>query len=312
MEQEFKDKLTEDATLQAQVLDILKGTEVGKAYTETVAKNYFEQNIGSEHRKIYDFVDNALKSEGLDKPEGVKTSEWVNMIAKQNKELSDKISTMSANPDKKELSDKISTMSANPDKLAEQIDALTQKHKKEKQTFNKIAQEEIAKRDAEINNLKKIQTDVMKQSEIQKSVAKLEFNKGLDEKLINDIIQVKTQILIHNSKIEDGVVVWCNPDGTPIKDGILNASLDSILRSEFDSVLHKSVAGGNAGTQPTNTGTFNGQQVIVDTTRFKTQEEFLNEFNKVAQSKGIAKGEQYDSLYWDAFERYNVKELREI
>jgi hypothetical protein len=296
MEQEFKDKLTEDATLQAQVLDILKGTEVGKAYTETVAKNYFEQNIGSEHRKIYDFVDNALKSEGLDKPEGVKTSEWVNMIAKQNKELSDKISTMSANPDK----------------LAEQIDALTQKHKKEKQTFNKIAQEEIAKRDAEINNLKKIQTDVMKQSEIQKSVAKLEFNKGLDEKLINDIIQVKTQILIHNSKIEDGVVVWCNPDGTPIKDGILNASLDSILRSEFDSVLHKSVAGGNAGTQPTNTGTFNGQQVIVDTTRFKTQEEFLNEFNKVAQSKGIAKGEQYDSLYWDAFERYNVKELREI
>ena len=296
MEQEFKDKLTQDATLQAQVLDILKGTEVGKAYTETVAKNYFEQNVGSEHRKIYDFVDNALKSEGLDKPEGVKTSEWVNMIAKQNKELSDKISTMSANPDK----------------LAEQIDALTQKHKKEKQNFNKVAQDEIAKRDAEIQQLKKIQTDVMKQSEIQKSVAKLEFNKGLDEKLINDIIQVKTQILIHNSKIEDGVVVWCNPDGTPIKDGILNASLDSILRSEFDSVLHKSVAGGNAGTQPTNTGTFNGQQVIVDTTRFKTQEEFLNEFNKVAQSKGIAKGEQYDSLYWDAFERYDVKQLREI
>ncbi len=296
MEQEFKDKLTTDATLQAKVLDILKGTEVGKAYTETVAKNYFEQNVGSEHRKIYDFVDNALKSEGLDKPEGVKTSEWVNMIAKQNKELSDKISTMSANPDK----------------LAEQIDALTQKHKKEKQNFNKVAQDEIAKRDAEIQQLKKIQTDVMKQSEIQKSVAKLEFNKGLDEKLINDIIQVKTQILIHNSKIEDGVVVWCKPDGTPIKDGILNASLDSILRSEFDSVLHKSVAGGNAGTQPTNTGTFNGQQVIVDTTRFKTQEEFLTEFNKVAQSKGIAKGEQYDSLYWDAFERYDVKQLREI
>lgn len=296
MEQEFKDKLTTDVTLQAKVLDILKGTDVGKAYTETVAKNYFEQNVGSEHRKIYDFVDNAMKSEGLDKPEGVKTSEWVNMIAKQNKELSDKISTMSANPDK----------------LAEQIDALTQKHKKEKQTFNKVAQDEIAIRDAEIQQLKQVQTDVMKQSEIQKSVAKLEFNKGLDEKLINDIIQVKTQILIHNSKIEDGVVVWCKPDGTPIKDGILNASLDSIIRSEFESVLHTSVGGGNAGTQPTQTGQFNGQQVIVDTSRFKTQEEFLTEFSKIAQSKGIAKGEQYDSLYWDAFERYDVKQLREI
>ena len=89
MEQDFKDKLSTDPSLQAKVLDILKGTEVGKAYTETVAKNYFEQNIGQEHRKIYDFVDDAIKQNGFDKPDGVKTSEWVNMIAKQNKELND-------------------------------------------------------------------------------------------------------------------------------------------------------------------------------------------------------------------------------
>lgn len=296
MEQEFKDKLTTDATLQAQVLDILKGTDVGKAYTETVAKNYFEQNVGSEHRKIYDFVDNALKSEGLDKPEGVKTSEWVNMIAKQNKELSDKIANSSANPDK----------------LAQQIEELTNKHKKEKQNFNKVAQDEIAKRDAEIKELKTVQTDIMKKSEIQSELSKITFNKGLGENLINDIVEVKTQILVHNSKIEDGVVIWCKPDGTPFKDGILNATLASILKTELDSVIHKTVPGGNAGTQPSNTGTFDGQQVIVDTTKFKTQEEFLKEFNKIAQSKGIAKGEQYDSLYWDAVKRYGVDKLSEF
>ena len=50
MEQEFKDKIKEDKTLQSQLLDILKGTETGKAYTETVAKNYFEQNISQEHK----------------------------------------------------------------------------------------------------------------------------------------------------------------------------------------------------------------------------------------------------------------------
>ena len=33
MEQEFKDKLSQDKTLQAQVLDVLKGTEVGEADT---------------------------------------------------------------------------------------------------------------------------------------------------------------------------------------------------------------------------------------------------------------------------------------
>lgn len=296
MENEFKDKLSSDPTLQAQVLDILKGTEVGKQYTETVAKNYFEQNIGQEHRKIYDFVDDAIKSTGKEKPDGVKTSEWVKMIAQQNQELSDKVKTMSATPDK----------------LNEEIEKLTAKHKKEKQHFQTTAEQEIAKRDEQINSLMTAQTQQKKQTAISTALKSLEFNKGLDERLINDIIQVKTQILIQNSKIEDGAVVWCSPEGTPIKDGILNASLDTILKKEFDSVLHKSVAGGNAGTQPNAQNNFNGQQVMIDPTQFKTQEQFLNEFNKLAQAKGIAKGEQYDSLYWEAFDRYNVNQLKEF
>ncbi len=91
MEQDFKDKLSQDKTLQAQVLDVLKGTEVGKAYAETIAKNYFDENISQEHKKIYDFVDNALTDAGLEKPQGVKTSEWAKMIAEQNKELTEKL-----------------------------------------------------------------------------------------------------------------------------------------------------------------------------------------------------------------------------
>ena len=295
MEQEFKDKLSADPSLQAKVLDILKGTEVGKAYTETVAKNYFEQNIGQEHRKIYDFVDDAIKANGFDKPDGVKTSEWVNMIAKQNKELNDKVNNLNANPNK----------------LAEQIDALTQKHRKEKESFNKTAQAEIDSRDLQIKTLKEAQTTLSKKTDIQNAMSGLEFNKGLDESLLKDIVNVKTQILIQNSKVEDGAVVWYKTDGTPYKDGILNASLDTILKNELSSVLHKSTAGGNAGTQNPTSGTFNGQQVTVDTSQFKTQEQFLNEFNKIAKSKGIAKGEQYDSLYWEAFDRYDVKQLKE-
>ena len=33
---------SEDKTIQAKLLDIVKGTETGKAYSETIAKNYFE------------------------------------------------------------------------------------------------------------------------------------------------------------------------------------------------------------------------------------------------------------------------------
>ena len=201
-------------------------------------------------------------------------------------------------------------MNANPNKLAEQIDALTLKHRKEKEVFNKTAQAEIDSRDLQIQTLKEAQTTLSKKTDIQNAMSGLEFNKGLDESLLKDIVNVKTQILIQNSKVEDGAVVWYKTDGTPYKDGILNASLNTILKNELSSVLHKSTAGGNAGTQNPTSG-FNGQQVTVDTSQFKTQEQFLTEFNKIAQSKGIAKGEQYDSLYWEAFERYDVKQLKE-
>ena len=127
----------------------------------------------------------------------------------------------------------------------------------------------------------------------------------------NDIIKLKTQTLIANALEEDGKTIWCKPDGTAYKDGILNASLETILQNELQSVLHKNTQGGGAGNTPTASGDFNGSQVIVQEATFKTQEQFLSEFDKIAQRKGIPKGDEYNKLYWEAFERYNVSTLRE-
>jgi len=298
MEQEFKDKLSQDKTLQAQVLDVLKGTEVGKAYAETIAKNYFDENISSEHKKIYDFVDNALTGAGLEKPQGVKTSEWAKMIAEQNKELSEKVSTLNSN--------------TNPDETLKKLEELKAKHKKEKSELTTTAQQQIQEREAIIITLKTKERDLFRKGDVQKAVSGLEFNKGLGESLLNDIIEMKTQTLINNAIEEDGKTIWCKPDGTTYKDGIMNASLDFILKAELQSVLHTNAQGGGAGNTPTATGNFNGTQVIVQETTFKTQEQFLTEFDKIAQRKGIPKGEDYNNLYWEAFERYNVKTLREF
>jgi hypothetical protein len=298
MEQEFKDKLSQDKTLQAQVLDVLKGTEVGKAYAETIAKNYFDENISSEHKKIYDFVDNALTGAGLEKPQGVKTSEWAKMIAEQNKELSDKVSTLNSN--------------TNPDETLKKLEELKAKHKKEKSELTTTAQQQIQEREAIIITLKTKERDLFRKGDVQKAVSGLEFNKGLGESLLNDIIEMKTQTLINNAIEEDGKTIWCKPDGTTYKDGIMNASLDFILKAELQSVLHTNAQGGGAGNTPTATGNFNGTQVIVQETTFKTQEQFLTEFDKIAQRKGIPKGDDYNNLYWEAFERYNVKTLREF
>lgn len=294
---DLKAKLAEDKALQAQVLDILKTTDIGKAYAETIAKNYFEENISQEHKKIYDFVDNALTSVGLEKPSGVKTSDWAKMIAEQNKELSDKLETLKSN--------------TNPDESLKKLEELKAKHKKEKADLTNTAQQQINEREQLIQSLKTKERNLTMSTEINGSLSKLEFNKGLDQALINDIIKLKTQTLIANAVEEDGKTIWCKPDGTAYKDGILNASLETILQNELQSVLHKNTQGGGAGNTPTTSGDFNGSQVIVQEATFKTQEQFLSEFDKIAQRKGIPKGDEYNKLYWEAFERYNVSTLRE-
>ena len=297
MEQDFKDKLSQDKTLQAQVLDVLKGTDVGKAYAETIAKNYFDENISQEHKKIYDFVDSALTDAGLEKPQGVKTSEWAKMVAEQNKELTEKLSSLKSN--------------TNPDETLKKLEELKAKHKAEKNVLTTTAQAQIEERETIINSLKTKERDLFRKGDVQKAMSTMEFNKGLGESLLNDIIEMKTQTLISNAIEEDGKTIWCKPDGTAYKDGIMNASLEFILKAELQSVLHTNAQGGGAGNTPTATGDFNGSQVIVQENSFKTQEQFLSEFDKIAQRKGIPKGEDYNKLYWEAFERYNVKNLRE-
>jgi hypothetical protein len=288
----------EDKTIQAKLLDIVKSTETGKAYAETIAKNYFEENVGHEHKKIYDFVDQALIGAGLEKPQGVKTSEWAAMIANQNKEMSEQINALKSNTDNTETLNK--------------IEELKKRHKKEKEQFTIDAKREIESRDSELNALKNKLSSLNKSNEINSVINSFEFNKSLDEGLIKDVITLKTQQLIANSVEEDGKIVWMKADGTPYKDGILNADLSFILKQELGSIIAQSNPGGNAGNEPTKGGDIVNSQVVMSEDSFKTQEQFLQEFDKIAQRKGIPKGEEYNKLYWDAFERYNVKTLREF
>jgi hypothetical protein len=268
---------SEDKTIQAKLLDIVKGTETGKAYSETIAKNYFEENIGHEHKKIYDFVDKALIEAGLEKPTGVKTSEWASMIANQNKELLEQINTLKSNTDSSDTLKK--------------IDELKKAHKKAKEQFTLDAKREIESRDNELNSLKNQLSSLNKSNQINSIINGMEFNKSLDETLIKDVIALKTQQLIANSVEEDGKIVWMKSDGTPIQ---------------------QSTPGGNAGNNPTKGGDIVNSQVMMQEDSFKTQEQFLSEFDKIAQRKGIPKGEEYNKLYWDAFERYNIANLREF
>lgn len=293
----LRNQATEDETIQAKLLDIVKGTKTGQMYAETIAKNYFSENVSSEHKKIYDFVDKAFIDAGLEKPDGMKTSEFAKMIAEQNKEMQEKLQNLKSNPEISEINKK--------------MDDLRSKYKKEKNELIKNAQSELDKRDSIINELKNYQNNFVRESEINNVLSSLTFNKSYDENVIKDIIQLKKMQLIQNAKSEDGKIVWCKSDGTPYKDGILNASIDVILKQELSHVMQSSTPGGMSEKTPTESMT-NASSIVLDQKAFSTQETFLIEFEKEARKRGIPKGEDYNKLYWEAFERYNVKSLREF
>jgi hypothetical protein len=219
------------------------------------------------------------------------------MIANQNKEMADQINALKSNTDNSETLNK--------------IEELKKRHKKEKEQFTMDAKKEIDSRDSELNALKNKLSSLNKSTEINSIINGLEFNKSLDEGLIKDVITLKTQQLIANSVEEDGKIVWMKADGTPYKDGILNADLSYILKQELGSIIAQSNPGGNAGNDPTKGGDIVNSQVMMQEGTFKTQEQFLSEFDKIAQRKGIPKGEEYNKLYWEAFNRYDIKSLRE-
>jgi hypothetical protein len=297
---QFLTQIKDNPELQSQVFETLKDSETMKKHSEQVAKTFFDENVRHEHKKIYDFVDSAITSEGIEKPDGMKTSEFVQLLAKKNKEMSEQLNSLTSDFQQ-------------PEELKKQLEELQSKFKTEKNEFMKTAQSEIENRENQIKELLNEKNNFVKQTELQKVLSTLQFNKGLDETLINDIISMKTTNLIQNAKIEDGSIVWCKSDGTPYKDGILNADIKKILEIELNSVLHKSTAGGNAKGQVAQTSAnFDGNQVFLDPSTFKTREQFLNEFDKVAKSQGITKGEKYDSLFWDAFKRYDIETLREF
>lgn len=297
MKEELREQIKSDPTMQAQVLDVLKSTEVGKEYAKTIALNYYEENISKEHKRIYDFVDNSMIDAGLIKPEGMKTSEWTSMVAKQNAELTKQVEELKTGGSNEEIKTKL-------------LD-LKKKHRAEKEQLIQEAQNKLSEQETVIGTLKNQQSSLKRANIINKGISELKFRSEIDKALLNDIVELKMQALISNAVEEEGKTIWIKKDGTPYKDGLLNASIEFILKSELDSIIEKTTAGGGAGTATPSNGDFDGSKVIIQETSFTTQEGFLNEFEKIAQRKGIARGETFDNLYWEAFERYNISSLKE-
>jgi archaellum component FlaC len=302
--EEIKNAILEgDATLHAAVLDSLKGTDTHKNYVTTVTQNYFEQNIGSEHAKIYGQVDEALQAHGFDKPQGVKTSVWAAEIAKQAKEFEQKL---------KDLEGK------SPEDVQKQLNSLKEKHQKELSQITEASTSKISELSKQIEALQGEKVQTKRGNAINSVVSQFTINKGLPEGLVkNQISYVKQQLLANATVDADGNTIWNKPDGTPYKDstnGLVNATLEDILSVELKDIIHSQTAGGGAP----NTGGENTNSSVMTngTIRFTKQPEsrleFTNLLTEATRKQGLIRGsEDYNKVVDECMTHYNFMKLKE-
>ena len=292
----FKTQLTENKELAAKVLDVVKSTEVGRNYSETISKTYFEENKGKEHAYAWDMVDNALKEAGFEKPNGIQTSKFAVELAKKTKEYEQKLLALES----KGGSD-------------DKVTALTDKYIKEKESLTATYTTELEAKTKRIQELESNLTMTSRNGMLSKGLTKLKFNPSIDENTINEIVTYKMEQLAKNATQESDKVIWNKADGTPYKNGILNADIDFVLAQELKGFTQAATEGGGAGGVNPPTTRIEGGVLVIDATKFTTGVEFLEVFDKAAALQGVVKGsEDYYKLFDASKKHYEVHKLKEV
>jgi len=289
----LESKLTEDKEFAAKILNAVKVTEVGKAYGDTIAKTYFEENKGSAHSYAWDMVDEALQGAGYEKPKGVRTSDWAAQIAKEANTYKQKIEGLRGEGGKEALEKQQAAWIAEKQQLeADYLKSLNDERTKYTELNGKV-------------------TISSRRSIIEKELANGTPSAAIDKASFKEISDFKINQLAKNATEENGKIIWNDADGKPYKNGVLNADLDYVVNVVFGNLLQKGKAGGGAqgGTDGV---VITGNVLTLDAAKFNTGVEFMNVFNTAASLQGIAKGsEEYYKLYEDTKTAYKVSEMPE-
>jgi len=239
--------------------------------------------------KGWKMVDDALiEATGLEgRPEGLTTSDWAKEIALENKKLKDELSANEASP-----------IVDNEEKKLHAIEVQTLKAQLKEQM--------------ELN-------DNLKSSGIKKETSQLitnalqgsNFEPALSETVLSDLIEMRKNKLVSNSKVVDGKTIFYKDNSEPYMNlNGLPMSAKEVSQVVFKDLLFTKKAGGNADSsdKPEVKGDF---MVLPNATNIKTFGELRVEFAKAMSAKGWASHEQrYIKLMQGTIKHYKLDKLR--
>jgi hypothetical protein len=270
-----------------EAIEKLQGTDELNTLIDNQNKAYWSANIGNEVKTIYSSLDNSIKDVlGVDKPEDIKTSDWV----KQN--LSQLVET------KKEL-----------EALKSKEDSNSELHKLHKQKVDKL-NALIKEKDNQIISITQKGFENNISNSIDTLLVGKTFNSVYSESVLKDLVGLNKSRIVSNAKQTEKGTIYYDENGNAYLDALANPmTLDKVVDTVFSSLYQTTKAGGNTPTdQPT--APTEGNVIAVDMTSIKSKQDFFKEFQKQIAPKGLASHEkEYLEIQRATMEHYKINSL---
>ena len=273
-----------------EIIESLKETNEFQTLLKNSNEAYFNANIGEKVREAYTNIDNVFDEVlGVKKQQHQKTSE----IAKG---LLLELKTLRENKGNSKKTDEI---------LAE--------HKKLSTAKSNKLMNELKEAQEQISRLQLGHKQQIIKNELSNILAQKTFNPALGETELKELLEIRTNRLVNNSKRHEGKTIYYK-DAEKTQP-YLNTLGDPMTAAEVSNVVYSSLflnkkAGGSAKPETQNNTTIEGNIVSLDMSKIKNFEQANQQFSEAMATKGIpSHDKKYIDLQRETFKHYDILKL---
>ncbi len=273
-----------------EIIESLKETNEFQTLLKNSNEAYFNANIGEKVREAYTNIDNVFDEVlGVKKQQHQKTSEVT-------KNLLLELKTLRENKGNSKKTDDI---------LAE--------HKKLSTAKSNKLMSELKEAQEQINKLQLGHKQQVIKNELSNILAQKTFNPALGETELKELLEIRTNRLVNNSKRHEGKTIYYK-DAEKTQP-YLNTLGDPMTAAEVSNVVYSSLflnkkAGGSAKPETQNNTTIEGNIVSLDMSKIKNFEQANQQFSEAMATKGIpSHDKKYIDLQRETFKYYDILKL---
>lgn len=279
------DNQEEKGITTIEMIEKVKDTEQFK----TLVLNNSKQYIGGELKNVYTAFDEVVKTTlGVEKPDDVKSTQWVKENLSKLKEAKDEL-----------------------DSLKKKGDGSKEQEKLWQNKFDKL-QEKLESKDKEILNITKKGFENNINNQLDTFLVDKNFKPSYSQDDISTLLPAKKSMITDNTrKLENGKVAVWNPVKEQFYTDTLGEPLTPVQVAAliFAPMFHEKTPGGNS-QEGKNKAIIKGDIIALDMSKIKNREEFYNEFNRLIAQKGLSSHqEEHKKILKATMEHYEISKL---